>query len=76
MVDDCIKIERTRENGKTERFGKAKDIIKLQEMNNTKKRFERVKTNAVTTRRTYKEKDSNSEYENSRQLYVDQEYKV
>ena len=57
MVDDCIKVERNREDGKTERFSKIGDVIKLQERQNTKKRFERVKTNAVTVRRLYKEDD-------------------
>jgi NAD-dependent dihydropyrimidine dehydrogenase PreA subunit len=43
MVDDCIKVERKREDGKTERFGKPKDVIGLQQTINTKKRVERVK---------------------------------
>ena len=43
MVDDCIKIERKRENGKTERFSKPKDVIQLQEKINAQKRCERVK---------------------------------
>lgn len=42
MVDDCIKVERTREDGKTEKFSKTKDAIKLQHAINTKKRSERV----------------------------------
>ena len=42
MVDDCIKVERKRENGKLERFSKQKELIKLQEKINTRKRFERV----------------------------------
>ena len=42
MVDDCIKVERTREDGKTEKFSKPKDAIKLQHAINTKKRNERV----------------------------------
>ena len=49
MVDDCIKIERKREDGKTERFSKPSDVIKLQRRSNCQKRFERVKTNAVTS---------------------------
>ncbi|MCW4001133.1 MAG: hypothetical protein NWE93_12945 [Candidatus Bathyarchaeota archaeon] len=56
MVDDCIKIERTRENGENEKFGKVSDIIKLQEKNNAKKRFMRVKSNAAILRRKYKPK--------------------
>lgn len=43
MVDDCIKVERKREDGTTERFGKPKDVIDLQQTINTKKRVERVK---------------------------------
>jgi len=43
MVDDCIKIERKREDGKTERFSKPKDVIILGEKLNTQKRFARVK---------------------------------
>jgi Na+-translocating ferredoxin:NAD+ oxidoreductase RNF subunit RnfB len=42
MVDDCIKIERTRENGKVERFSKPRDVVKLQECINGKNRFDRV----------------------------------
>ena len=44
MVDDCIKIERTREDGKVEHFSKPKDVIKLEEKINGKKRFDRVKS--------------------------------
>jgi ferredoxin len=43
MVDDCIKIERIREDGKTERFGKPRDVIMLEEKINEQKRLERVK---------------------------------
>ena len=43
MVDDCIKIERTREDGKVELFSKPQDVIKLGEKINGKKRFDRVK---------------------------------
>ncbi len=57
MVDNCIKIERTRESGETEKFSKPIDVVKLQERHNTKKRLERVKTNAVIQRRLYKEKN-------------------
>jgi ferredoxin len=42
MVDDCIKVERKREDGKTERFSKPKDVIMLQEKINGQKRLERV----------------------------------
>jgi hypothetical protein len=44
MVDDCIRIERTRENGKVEKFSKPQDVIKLGEKVNAQKRFDRVKS--------------------------------
>lgn len=44
MVDDCIKVERKRENDKTERFSKPRDVIMLEEKLNAKKRLERVKS--------------------------------
>jgi ferredoxin len=43
MVDDCIKVKRKREDGKTERFSKPKEVVKLQDKINAKKRFDRVK---------------------------------
>ena len=43
MVDDCIKVERKREDGKTERFSKPKEVVKLQDKINVKRRFQRVK---------------------------------
>lgn len=43
MVDDCIKIERKREDGKVERFSKPQEVVKLGEKINGKKRFERVR---------------------------------
>lgn len=43
MVDDCIKVERKREDGKVERFSKPKDVIMLGEKLNLKKRLARVK---------------------------------
>lgn len=42
MVDDCIKIERKREDGKVERFSKPKDVLMLEEKINGQKRLERV----------------------------------
>ena len=57
MVDDCIKVERKREDGKVERFSKPSDVIKIAERQNSQKRFERVKTNAVTMRRSIREKE-------------------
>jgi Fe-S-cluster-containing hydrogenase component 2 len=43
MVDDCIKVERKREDGKVERFSKPTEVVKLEDKINTKKRFERVR---------------------------------
>jgi NAD-dependent dihydropyrimidine dehydrogenase PreA subunit len=56
MVDNCINIQRTRQDGKVEKFSKPSDVVKLAERLNNQKRFQRVKTNASTMRR-YKEKD-------------------
>ena len=75
MVDDCIKIERKREDGEVERFSKPSDVIKLSERLNSRKRFERVRTNASTMRHL-KEKDSVKQYRNFKQLYTEQENKV
>ena len=75
MVDDCIKVERKREDGAVERFSKPNDVIKLAERLNSRKRFERVRTNASTMRRL-KEKDNVKQYRNFRQLYTEQENKV
>ena len=44
MVDDCIKIERKREDGKIERFSKPKDVLLISEKINTQKRLARVKS--------------------------------
>ncbi len=43
MVDDCIKIKRTRENGKIEQFSKPKNLVALEQKINSQKRLERVK---------------------------------
>src|SRR3990170_359680 len=43
MVDNCIRVERKREDGKTEHFSKPKDVLSLQHSINAKKRVERVK---------------------------------
>jgi len=75
MVDDCIKVERKRDDGKVERFSKPRDVIMLQERSNCQKRFERVRTNAAILRRMSKE-DNVKKYRNFRQLYVEQENKV
>ena len=55
MVDNCIKVERKRDDGKVERFSKPSDVIKIAERQNSQKRFERVKTNASTSRRGFKD---------------------
>ena len=42
MVDNCIKVARKREDGKTERFSKPRDVLTLENRINAKKRFQRV----------------------------------
>ncbi len=44
MVDDCIKIERKRQDGTIEKFSKPNDVVKIEEKINGKKRLERVKS--------------------------------
>ncbi len=75
MVDDCIKVERKREDGAVERFSKPSDVIKLAEKINCRKRFDRVRSNAAIMRH-YKEKDNVKQYQTYRQLYTDEENKV
>jgi Fe-S-cluster-containing hydrogenase component 2 len=55
MVDDCIKVERKREDGKVERFSKPKEVVKLGDKINTKKRLERV-SDLFPTGERYREK--------------------
>ena len=43
MVDDCIEIKRKREDGKIEQFSKPKEVVKLEDKINAKKRLERVR---------------------------------
>ena len=43
MIDDCIRVERKREDGKTERFSKPKDVMQLIDCINTEKRVARVR---------------------------------
>lgn len=74
MVDDCIKLERIREDGKVERFSKPSEVIKLQERINVGKRFERVKTNAVILRRSPKVRDKKAA--ELRQLYLQDDNKI
>jgi NAD-dependent dihydropyrimidine dehydrogenase PreA subunit len=42
IVDDCIKVTRKREDGKTETFSKPRDITVLSNQLNAKKRFQRI----------------------------------
>jgi NAD-dependent dihydropyrimidine dehydrogenase PreA subunit len=44
QVDDCIKLERTREDGKIEKFSKSKEILLFQKKTNTNKRVQRVQS--------------------------------
>jgi NAD-dependent dihydropyrimidine dehydrogenase PreA subunit len=76
MVNDCIKVERKREEGEIESFSKPRDVIMLQERSNCQKRFERVRTNAATIRHYSKKDDGIKKYKNLKQLYVDQEFKI
>ena len=55
MVDDCIKVERKREDGKTERFSKPTEVVKVQDKINAKKRLDRV-SDVFTTYEAYCEK--------------------
>ncbi|MGF3522510.1 MAG: 4Fe-4S dicluster domain-containing protein [Candidatus Bathyarchaeia archaeon] len=43
MVDDCIKITRQRENGKTESFSKTRDVVVLANCLNSERRHQRVR---------------------------------
>jgi ferredoxin len=44
MVDDCIKVERKREDGKIEKFSKPADVILLEKKANANKRIQRVQS--------------------------------
>ncbi|MCL2642200.1 MAG: hypothetical protein FWD52_01590 [Candidatus Bathyarchaeota archaeon] len=44
QVDDCIKLERTREDGRIEKFSKSKEVLLLQKKANTNKRVQRVRS--------------------------------
>jgi ferredoxin len=44
MVDNCIKVERKRPNGETERFSNPSDVTKLLEDVNTRNRMKTVKS--------------------------------
>ena len=54
MVDDCIKVERRREDGKLEKFSKPKDAVKLENSINTNKRVQRVREVLPTAEEYYK----------------------
>jgi Na+-translocating ferredoxin:NAD+ oxidoreductase RNF subunit RnfB len=43
MVEDCIKVTRKREDGKTEGFSKIRDITALNNQLNAKKRCQRIR---------------------------------
>jgi ferredoxin len=55
MVDDCIKIERKREDGKVERFSKPREAVKMEDKINARKRFQRVR-DVFPTAEVYSEK--------------------
>jgi ferredoxin len=44
MVDDCIKVERKREDGAIEKFSKPADVILLEKKANANKRIQRVQS--------------------------------
>jgi NAD-dependent dihydropyrimidine dehydrogenase PreA subunit len=44
QVDDCIKLERKRDNGEIEKFSKPIDVLLLQKKLNTNKRVQRVRS--------------------------------
>jgi len=55
MVDNCIKLERTTDADKVEKFSTPIDVVKLNERKNGLKRFQRVKTQAAVLRRAPKD---------------------
>jgi ferredoxin len=73
MVDNCIKLERTTNAGKVEKFSKPSDVVKLNERKNTLKRFERVKTQAAVLRRAPKDPEQLKRERERRKLYVENE---
>jgi ferredoxin len=44
QVDDCIKLERVRDNDKIEKFSKSTDVLLFQKKTNTNKRVQRVRS--------------------------------
>jgi NAD-dependent dihydropyrimidine dehydrogenase PreA subunit len=55
MVDDCIRVTRKREDGKTERFSTIRDITILNNQLNAKKRCQRI-SDVFPTAQDYIEK--------------------
>ncbi len=73
MVDNCIKLERTTEAGKVEKFSTPRDVVKLNERKNGLKRFERVKTQAAVLRRAPKDPEQIKRERERHKLYVENE---
>jgi len=73
MVDNCIKLERTTEAGKVEKFSTPRDVVKLNERKSGLKRFERVKTQAAVLRRAPKDPEQIKRERERRKLYVEKE---
>jgi NAD-dependent dihydropyrimidine dehydrogenase PreA subunit len=73
MVDNCIKLERTTEAGKVEKFSTPREVVKLNERKNGLKRFERVKTQAAVLRRAPKDPEQIKRERERRKLYVEKE---
>jgi len=44
IVDDCIRVERRRPNGKTERFSSPREVFRLLDSINSQKRVERMES--------------------------------
>jgi ferredoxin len=44
QVDDCIRLERKRDNGKIEKFSKSAEVLLFQKKANTNKRVQRVRS--------------------------------
>ncbi|MDR2203332.1 MAG: hypothetical protein LBE76_03350 [Nitrososphaerota archaeon] len=44
QVDDCINLERRRDDGRIEKFSKSKEIVLFQKKTNTNKRVQRVQS--------------------------------
>jgi ferredoxin len=61
QVDDCIKLERKRDDGTIEKFSKPKDVLMLQKKANTSKRVQRVQSVVM------KPKDYYSQYPKAKQ---------